>query len=252
MTINLENRREVDVGLITDATGKQPRTFTELLHITKLSRKTLNIRLKDLCREGVLAKEEGMYRLNGAAKYVSNGGHGVRRFSKMFNDRTIRTGAMLALLLMCFSVSGYVLAGFLVPTQPVGYQEPAILGNFTMTLDVSNVRDLYAWQVVIVFDPSDVKVLQSCTGGFVGADFPFFFNTTNGGSGVFALGGTLVGDVAGKDGSGTLATVIFGFVKNNYGLPRIALEQGSFETMLLDSNGQKIELNDVTKLTLTG
>jgi DNA-binding Lrp family transcriptional regulator len=250
-TINLENRREVDVSLIKNATGKQPRTFTELLHFTKLSRKTLNSRLKDLCKEGVLAKEEGMYRLNGAAKYENNGGNGVRSFSRLLNDRRIRAGLTLAILLMSFSVSGYVLATFLAPSQHVEPPGPTILGDFTMALSVTNVKDLYAWQVVIVFDSSELKVLQCSPGDFVGDEYPFFVNSTNVGDGAFLLGGTLYGNVAGKDDSGRLATITFGYIKDNYHPPKIAMQQGYLETMLLNSNAQGIELNDSTELTLT-
>ena len=68
-TINLENRRALDFKLIRSATDKTPRTFTELLHITKLSRKTLNLRLKELCAEGILLKNDGMYSSNGASEF---------------------------------------------------------------------------------------------------------------------------------------------------------------------------------------
>jgi hypothetical protein len=250
-TINLENRREIDLSLITDATGKQPRTFTELLHITKLSRKTLSLRLKDLCKEGILAKGEGMYMLNGAAKYENNGGFGIGRFSRLLNDRRIRTGVTLALLLMSFTVSGYVLARLVAPTPNVEYREPPILGSLTVALDVTNVKDLYAWQVVLVFGSSELKVLQCSPGDFVGTDYPFFVNSTNVGEGVLLLGGTLYGNIAGKDGSGRLATITFGYVKENYHLPNIAMRQETFETTLLDPSSQGIELDGSTKLMLT-
>jgi PKD repeat protein len=62
-TIGLENRKEVDFGKIMHALGKSPRTFTELLTMTNLPRKTLSIRLKELCASGSIMKDGG-YHLN--------------------------------------------------------------------------------------------------------------------------------------------------------------------------------------------
>jgi PKD repeat protein len=62
-TINLENRKEVDFEKIMHALGKSPRTFTELLNMTNLPRKTLSLRLKDLCASGSIMKDGG-YHLN--------------------------------------------------------------------------------------------------------------------------------------------------------------------------------------------
>ena len=55
ITINLKNRKKVDIDLIERAV-KKPRSFTELLRITNFPRKTLALRLKDLCSHGLLLK----------------------------------------------------------------------------------------------------------------------------------------------------------------------------------------------------
>jgi len=62
-TINLENRKEVDYDKILFALSKSQRTFSELLMMTDLPRKTLSIRLKDLCTSGAIIKDGG-YRLS--------------------------------------------------------------------------------------------------------------------------------------------------------------------------------------------
>jgi PKD repeat protein len=62
-TIGLENRKEVDFEKIMHALGKSPRTFTELLTMTNLPRKTLSLRLKELCASGSIMKDGG-YHLN--------------------------------------------------------------------------------------------------------------------------------------------------------------------------------------------
>jgi hypothetical protein len=63
-TINLENRKGVDFSTILNALQRSPKTFTDLLHLTGLPRKTLSLRLKSLCDSGAIVKDGG-YRLNG-------------------------------------------------------------------------------------------------------------------------------------------------------------------------------------------
>jgi hypothetical protein len=60
-TINLENRKEVDFEKITYALNNSTKTFTELLEITNLPRKTLSLRLKDLCNSGSIVKDGGYH-----------------------------------------------------------------------------------------------------------------------------------------------------------------------------------------------
>lgn len=236
-TISLENRRELDFTMIRKATGTRPRTFTELLHITKLSRKTLNIRLKELCAEGILAKEEGMYKLNGASGFGNNGGHLVRGLSRMLDDKRMRTGLMLIALLASFSVSGYVLAMMAIgpSTKVENVAEPQPLGSFTMTLGVNNVSDLYAWQAAISFDSTEVKVAEVNAGEFMKTEFPFFANSTHTDDGLLLLFGSLKGRVAGKSGSGTLATIVFEYYVNGYVAPSIVDQKAGFDTWLRDS-----------------
>jgi len=250
-TINLENRREVDFTLIREATDRHPRTFTELVHTTKLSRKTLNLRLKKLCADGVLTKEKGMYKSNGKLEYGNNGGHLVKGLSRMFDDKRVRTGLMLVALLTCFSVSGYVLAMIIAPTTYVPPNvEPKALGSFTMALDVNNVEDLYGWQAVIVFNPRQMKVVEAKPGDFMQAEFPCFVNSTDTSDGLLLLCGTLEGNVQGKTGNGTLATIVFEYYVNSYELPSIASQKAGFDTWLEDSSLTEIP-GGQTLLTLS-
>jgi len=260
MTINLENRREIDFGLIKNAAGKHPRTFTELLHITKLSRKTLSLRLRDLCANGALIKENGMYKLNGLARFKNNSMNFVGDFSRKLKNGRMRTGLMLTAFLLCSLASGYALAAFLSNV----HQEPVILGELTLALNVYNVRDLYSWQISITFNPEKWKVIEILPGEFVGTtplysidetnfDGGIFMSAMEAGEGILVLGGSLIGSVSGKDGNGTLATIVFGYYTNDYeeSMPTIAIEEKGFPTMLLDSRGLPIPIEDLTTLTLT-
>jgi hypothetical protein len=248
-TINLENRKRIDHDLIMTAVRKRPRTFTELLHITKLSRKTLSFRLKELCVDSAITKDAYMYRLNGASGFGNNGSNLTKGLSEVLHDRRIRTGLMLIVLLSFSSAGGYVFATFVAPKE--SYQEPVIIGNFTMTLDIYNVEDLYAWQVAIYYNLSQLKVLEMTPGSFCRNLLNNLLSSADK-KDVLLLADSLYGDVAGNNGDGRLATVVFGYVTENYHEPEITLgDPDNFGTLLLDSNGQSIPINEFTHLTLT-
>jgi len=243
MTINLENRKKIDFNLIANATKKKPRTFTELLHITRLSRKTLSLRLKNLCADGTLVRDNGMYKLNGLSEFEN------RRFSRVLHDRRMRTGLMLIAFLLCSSASGYALAAFF--TSKETHQKPVILGSFTMALNVSNVKDLYAWQAFITFDSNELEVMETTPGAFFAVAYPFFLNVTDIGEGRLLLGGLLWGNDPGKHGSGSLAIIVFGYFTDQYTPPRIVSNFESFETQLWDSKGSLIsDSNSILELTI--
>jgi hypothetical protein len=245
-TINLENRKEIDLDLIKHAARKGPTTFTELLRLTKLPRKTLSVRLKQLCLEGALVKKDGTYVLNGTAGFGNNGGHLMKGVSRMLSDRRIRTGLMLVAFLLSSSVSGYVLASLMVVKEP---EAPRFAGTFTMTLGVNDVSDLKGWSTLIVFNPTEVEFVSAVSGDFLGVD-PWskdpakgvFMQNSNIGLGKLLLGG-LVWTDAGKNGSGPLATIAFGYFADGYALPYV--DEGG-QTMLLNSQGQKIPLGVLT------
>jgi PKD repeat protein len=109
-TINLENRKEVDFEKITYALNNSPKTFTELLEITNLPRKTLSLRLKDLCTSGSIVKDGG-YRLstsfksNGKISGIKGNGKGrmkgaILRMGK--NVQWIPVGLIICLVAVAF------------------------------------------------------------------------------------------------------------------------------------------------------
>jgi hypothetical protein len=176
----------------------------------------------------------------------------VKGFLNGFHNKKLRTGLMLIALMISFSTSGYVLAKFLTPPQQQFIEtRPAILGNFTMSLYIHNVKDLYAWQAVIIFNSSELKVLEVLPGDFLKIEYPFFVNATDSIDNGLLLAGTLCGDVHGIDGSEELATITFGYFVDNYKEPMIVLKGGCFETEIVDSTDSPINLNESTTLTLT-
>jgi len=253
MTINLENRKKIDFNLIKNATKKEPRTFTELLRATKLSRKTLSFRLNELCEKGALVKHAGKYQSNGGSEFENSNTNLVEGFSRVFHDKRVKTGLILIALLIGFSTSGHVLAMLFSLPHIQTYQGPVIIGNFTMALDIHNVEDLFGWQVVVIFNSSELEVLKLSLGDFLEFKNPKYPQGPRLLSNVYEnkllLGSCLYGDMPGKDGSGRLATIVLGYFTENYDTPQIVPKE-VFETLLLDSQGQSIPIKDST-LTLT-
>jgi hypothetical protein len=246
-TINLENRKEIDLGLIKDAARRQPKTFTELLHITKLPRKTLSLRLKELCENGALIKNEGVYKLNGISEYESRSRRMSSGLSRVLNDRRMRTGLMLVVFLLSSSAAGYVMAMFVVPPRHVDTPELIVLGRFTMSLNVSDVKDLDGWAVVITFDPSKLTVLEASPGDFfqIGPSYPTVWSNVYPG-GLLYIGSALLGTGPGRDGSGSLANIVFGYYASDYSLPTCSSQADGRQSYLMNSAGQELPLEALT------
>jgi hypothetical protein len=172
----------------------------------------------------------------------------------MWNVRKILI-QMLALLVLLLPIS-IVLATLPSNTE---IAKPEVIGTFTLNVEVVNVKDLYAWQVLMVYDPQTLVLNEFTSGGFVGSKYAtetsdpvqdVFVNATDIGSGLLLLGGSLVGNVPGKDGDGLLAKVTFGYLSNDYEPPHLAFDNKPFVTYLLDSNGHVIPTGEETLLSL--
>lgn len=166
------------------------------------------------------------------------------------------------ILSLCFLTTWYVYAFLLQPQVLKIPEEPEIVGNFMLALNVYNVNDLYAWQAVISYDPSELKVLNITPGGFLGAEcLPINGDEFKGDSvflknvfpnkGIIVIGGSMLGRACGKSGSGTLAYITFGYFNITYNFPTIVLNESHLKTILLDSNSSTIRLNDSITLILS-
>ncbi len=124
-TINLENRKEVDFKKIMYALNKSPKTFTELLAITNLPRKTLSLRLKDLCSSGSIVKDGG-YHLNSSIK-PTNRILGKRNGNGKMNRTMLHIGKNVqwipVALIACLVVVAFGSAMMISPPAP--HQAPA-------------------------------------------------------------------------------------------------------------------------------
>ncbi|RLI22213.1 hypothetical protein DRO54_01670 [Candidatus Bathyarchaeota archaeon] len=106
---------------------------------------------------------------------------------------------------------------------------------FTIRVNISNVVDLYGWEFKLSWNSSLIEVVNVIEGDFLktGGE-TFFYQSVNNTSGALHLTCTLLGDIPGVSGNGTLAEIIF-YVKSN-GESVLHL----YDTNLGDSNLQPI------------
>lgn len=150
-SINLESRRKIDFHMIMLELKKGPKTFTDLLHATKLPRKTLSLRLKELRQSEIIIKDKG-YRLNGSPPPFYMQGE----INKLFTfDQKKRI--LVLTLILCVSIPVSALAYAIysapppsqVPPEPL---KPQYYGILVVDLKIQDVTNLYAWQARINFD----------------------------------------------------------------------------------------------------
>lgn len=210
------------MGMITEAVQNKAKTFTDLLHITKLPRKTLSLRLKELCVTGTIIKEDGCYRSGGDSGTIDTWHASTRRFSNALRDKRIRTGLLMMSLLISVPAFSYALASIFTPPQAQGPRP--IIGNFAMILEAHSVENLAAWQAAISYNMSELSVLNVTRGNFLGeAPVNALVYHTDIADNVLALTDTVVGDnMPARSGSGILATITFGYFSSKYQMPTIA------------------------------
>lgn len=236
-TISLENRRETDFTMIVNALKSKERSFTELLRVTKLPRKTLSIRLRELQSNGVIVKKGG-YHLNGVHSFDHRGGE-MRKYSVLSVEG--KAVFILLALVIGLPVTSHVLAAFIFSPQTQQItQPPQIIGTFTATIEVRNVVDVYSWQAEITYDASKLEIIEVRRGDFLGTDWPFFLNASDVEEGMVLLFGTLYGEVPGRSGSGQLAVIVFGYYSSDFEQPEIIFGE---KTWLLNSDLKRIPVN---------
>jgi len=157
ITINLKKRKEIDFKLILNALKSRERSFSELLRMTGLPRKTLSLRLTELNKEGVIFKDK-LYHLNkqNAIQLESK----LPKIRFLENKRTI--ALLLFLMITLSTTTGFVLAMFSQPSR----MEPEPIGYVTTVIKVNNVTDVYGWQIGLRFNASNMKVISISPGHF--------------------------------------------------------------------------------------
>lgn len=114
----------MDCSMIVGALRKNPQTFTNLLKVTGLPRKTLSLRLKDLLKTGTITKNGG-YCLNGHSSFPTND-RILMHHDKRRDLPSLKRYLQIVLLVLCISlpVAAHVYATYFAyqpmdtPPQP--------------------------------------------------------------------------------------------------------------------------------------
>lgn len=252
--INLESRRDNDYKMILKALKNNGRTFSELLKITRLPRKTLSLRLKQLINHEEIVK-------NG--KYYAHNGKGKTTDSLLDRELHFLSNKKLlaSLIIIVLSIPSFSLAFALIYRSA----EPEPLGYFRVVISVNNVTDVYAWQVAIRFNHTNLKMQNIKPGNFLAgtantrfekfenidnieiSDKTFFVYKLD--KGTILAGETLLGDIPEANGNGTLLIIEFAyFYSYEEGITIIFDEssQYNFSTVLLRKDGTEIPINQNT------
>jgi hypothetical protein len=245
--INLQNRRFNDFCIILKALESKGRTFSELLKITKLPRKTLSLRLKQL-----LDDEETMK--NG--KYYTNNGKGKTTESLL--DKEIRFPSskklLASLIILMLGIPSISLALARL-YQPI---EPQPLGYLRVEVYVNNVTDVYAWQVGIRYNHTNLKILSVEPGNFLTEGIEaqsnklspnveiykntlFFHNVLDGG--ILVACQTLTGSSPSVNGSGILLIIEFAYFYKYEEVTIIYDESPQYDTGLLRKDTTEIPIS---------
>lgn len=257
VTINLENRREIDFDLIVGSLKKGPKTFTQLLRTTRLPRKTLNIRLKDLIDSGIIVKDGGYsltdspqtheFQARRSIKKIHNLKSKAIRFVKENPNGNRDAFLILALfaLMMIGITHPLMVRANRVHNINAGYQIADRI--FEVRIGITNAVDLYSWQGKITYDPTILKVADVAAGEFLSSEaivinatgevystttsysassILIFATDTNSMGGDLLIGGSLLGQVQGSYGAGALATITFSIINEKTETTNVNLRGG--------------------------
>jgi len=122
---------------------------------------------------------------------------------------------ILSLIIVAILLA-YVVFSILMSNPTTLYLDPqttekAVGQDFVVNASVSNVVDLYGWELYLSWNKTILDVVNVTQGPFLesGGNSPFISPTIWNENGSLLLDGLLTGNVTGVDGSGVLATIRF-------------------------------------------
>ncbi len=148
----------------------------------------------------------------------------------------------------CYAAS---VKNYVPPLPIVSVAPPEVttgLGRwFTVNVDVADVSDLYNWELKVYYDTAILSFNSANEGGFLQTGgSTVFVDDSNATLGMVYVGASLIGEIPGVTGSGTLVTLNF---------TAISIQNSSLtlaDTMLLDSQLQDIVHADVNGYVIVG
>jgi hypothetical protein len=134
----------------------------------------------------------------------------------LIDRKIVIVGFLIAILAI---VLAYVILARPSPSMVLSVDPPAIQGaigdNIAINVSISNVADLYDWQLKLKWDPTLLNVIGITEGSLLRGKSSTFFNyQENGTEGYIVARCTLIGNMSGVSGQGTLMTVQFNVREN--------------------------------------
>ena len=152
---------------------------------------------------------------------------------------------ILSIIIFSFLLLGitykFTIATYTLSSSTTVYVDPqtsvgTIGQNFTININISNVIDLYGWEFKLGWNSTILDAVNVAEGSFLKSGGETFFTyKVNNTEGFVLVDCTLLGDVSGVNGNGTLASIEF-HVKT-YGNCTLDL----YDTTLVSSSEQPIE-----------
>jgi hypothetical protein len=130
--------------------------------------------------------------------------------------------------------------------------------TFFISVDISDVIDLYGWEFKLKWNSTLLDALDVTEGDFLksGGD-TFFWSVINNTEGYILVDCTLLGNIPGVNGSGTLATVEFKVesegesILDLYGTKLVSSDEQSISHQSMDGYGYFVPLHDVAVINIT-
>ena len=154
------------------------------------------------------------------------------------NKKIIITISLLAILAVTVTLVYIITKTSTSPT--VLYVDPKTIGgtvdqDFIININISNVIDLYGWGFNLRWNATILDVANVTQGNFLrqGGE-TFFWPIMNNTEGYITVDCTLLGNIPGVGGNGTVATIQFHVKESGH------CDLDLYDTMLIDSSEQTI------------
>jgi len=148
-------------------------------------------------------------------------------------------GISCAIILILVITSAYIIFYLKKPTTTLYIDPQTIKGTmgqvFMVNISVSEVADLYGWQIKLEWNPQILELINVTEGNFLKRHGQTYFGQKINETGYLILDCTLIDNIPGASGSGTLAMVQF-YVKES-GTCNLQLSN----TTLVNSSEQTIQ-----------
>ena len=160
-----------------------------------------------------------------------------RRLVIMNNKNIIVISSLFISIVLAVTLAYTIMKGSTPPVvlcvEPQTIQ--GVIGqDFTININISNVIDLYGWSFKLSWNTTILEVVNVTEGTFLRNGDTFFVPKINNTAGYMLVDCTLLGNVSGVSGNGTLAIIEFHAKEGG------ACDLNLYETMLINSDEQSI------------